>query len=158
MEILLLFILLALSWRFDTSEHLMSMFSSLLLNKMCWSMGISNRFIRRKEPKEVGWGKVWEGNMRKQCWALRFASKLIVSLTVACVWVCAQSLSCVWLCDPHGLVAHHVPLSMGFSRWEYWSGLTFPPPRDLPDPGIKPVSPALADRFLTTVLSGDPSL
>ena len=158
MEILLLFILLALSWRFDTSEHLMSMSSSRLLNKMCWSMGISNRFIRRKEPKEVGWGKVWEGNMRKQCWALKFTSKLIVSLIVACVWVCAQSLSRVWLCDPHGLVAHQVPLSMGFPRQEYWSGLTFPPPRDLPDPGIKLVSPALAGRFLTTVLSGKPSL
>ena len=34
------------------------------------------------------------------------------------------------------------PLSMGFSRQEYWSGFPFPPPGDLPDPGIKPVSPA----------------
>ena len=34
-----------------------------------------------------------------------------------------------------------VPLSMGFSRQEYWSGLPFPPPGDLPDPGIEPVSP-----------------
>ena len=39
--------------------------------------------------------------------------------------------------------AHQAPLSMGFSRQEYWSGLSFPPPRDLPDPGIKPASPAL---------------
>ena len=36
------------------------------------------------------------------------------------------------------------PLSMGFSRQEYWSGLPFPPPRDLPDPGIEPTSPASA--------------
>ena len=36
---------------------------------------------------------------------------------------------------------------MGFSRQEYWSGLPFPPPGDLPDPGIKPVSPALAGKF-----------
>ena len=34
----------------------------------------------------------------------------------------------------------HAPLSMGFSRQEYWSGLPFPPPGDLPDPGIKPRS------------------
>ena len=40
-------------------------------------------------------------------------------------------------------VAHHAPLSMGFSRQEYWSGLPFPLPEDLPDPGIEPRSPAL---------------
>ena len=40
-------------------------------------------------------------------------------------------------------VAHQAPLSMGFSRQEYWSGLPWPPPGDLPDPGIEPVSPAL---------------
>ena len=39
-------------------------------------------------------------------------------------------------------VALHTPLSMGFSRQEYWSGLPSPPPGDLPDPGIKSVSPA----------------
>ena len=40
-------------------------------------------------------------------------------------------------------VAHQAPLSMGFSRQEYWSGLPFPSPGDLPHPGIKPRSPAL---------------
>ena len=40
-------------------------------------------------------------------------------------------------------VAHQVPLSMQFSRKEYWNGLPFPSPEDLPDPGIKPWSPAL---------------
>ena len=44
-------------------------------------------------------------------------------------------------------VAHQVPLSLGFFRQEYWSGLLVPFPRDLPDPGIKPASPALAVRF-----------
>ena len=39
---------------------------------------------------------------------------------------------------------------MGFSRQEYWSGLPCPPPGDLPDPGIKPESPALAGKFFTT--------
>ena len=39
---------------------------------------------------------------------------------------------------------------MGFPRQEYWSGLPFPSPGDLPDPGFKPASPALADRFFTT--------
>ena len=41
-------------------------------------------------------------------------------------------------------------ISLGFSRQENWSGLPFPSPGDLPDPGIKPVSPALAGRFFTT--------
>ena len=40
-------------------------------------------------------------------------------------------------------VTHQAPPSMGFSRQEYWSGLPFPSPGDLPDPGIKPGSPAL---------------
>ena len=41
-------------------------------------------------------------------------------------------------------VAHQAPLSMGFSRQEYWSGLPFPTPGDLPNPGMEPMSPALA--------------
>ena len=63
--------------------------------------------------------------------------------------------SCPTLCDPtvQLFAAHQSPLSMGFSRWEYCSGLPCPPPGDLPKPGIKPkplTSPALAGRFFTT--------
>ena len=47
-------------------------------------------------------------------------------------------------------VAGQVPLSMGFSRQEYWSELPFPTPEDLPNPGIKPKSPALAGGFFTS--------
>ena len=54
-------------------------------------------------------------------------------------------------------VALQAPLSMGFSRQEYYSGLPFPSPRDLPDPGIELVSPALAGRFFTTEPPGKPS-
>ena len=53
-------------------------------------------------------------------------------------------------------VAHQAPLPMGFPRQEYWSGLTFPPPGDLPDPGIKHTWPALAGRFFTTESPGKP--
>ena len=58
--------------------------------------------------------------------------------------------SCLILCDPMNCTARQAPLSMGFSRQEYWSGLPFPSPgdlADLADPGIKPesrVSPANA--------------
>ena len=54
-------------------------------------------------------------------------------------------------------VAHQAPLSMGFSRQEYRSGLPFSPSGDLPDSGIEPMSPvslALAGRFFTTESSG----
>ena len=65
----------------------------------------------------------------------------------------AKSLqSCPTLCDATD-VAHHTPLSMGFSRQEYWGGLPFPPPRDLPDLGIEPaslMSLALAGGFFIT--------
>ena len=55
-----------------------------------------------------------------------------------------------------GTVACQAPLSMGFSRQEYWSGLPFPSPGDLSDPGIEPVSPALAGGFFTTEPPGKP--
>ena len=54
-------------------------------------------------------------------------------------------------------VAPQAPLSMGFYRQEYWSGLPFPPPGDLPDPGIESASPALAGEFFTTEPPGKPS-
>ena len=56
-------------------------------------------------------------------------------------------------------VAHQAPLSMGFSRQEYWSGLSCSPPGALPDPGIEPASPkspALAGRLFTTEPPGKP--
>ena len=56
-------------------------------------------------------------------------------------------------------VAHQAPLSVGFSRQEYWSGLPFPIPGDLPDAGIEPMSPespALAGRFFIIVPPGKP--
>ena len=53
-------------------------------------------------------------------------------------------------------VAYQVPLSMGFSRQEYWSVLPFPPPGDFTNPGIKPATPALADGFFATEPSGKP--
>ena len=59
------------------------------------------------------------------------------------VCICAQSLSCVQLFVTPWTAAHQAPLSMGFSRQEYWSGLPCPPPGDRPNPGIEPRSSAL---------------
>ena len=58
-------------------------------------------------------------------------------------------------CDPW-TAAHQAPLCMGFSRREHWSGLPFPPPGDLPDPGIEPGSPALKMDALQSELLGKP--
>ena len=53
-------------------------------------------------------------------------------------------------------IARQAPLSMEFPRQEYWSRLPFPSPGDLPDPGIKSMSPALAGGFFTTEPLGKP--
>ena len=78
-------------------------------------------------------------------------------------WCMVSHFSCVWLCATLWSVAHQVSLSMGFSRQGYWSGLPFPPPEDLPDPGIKPtslslLSPAFAGGFFTTSFPWEVSL
>ena len=57
-----------------------------------------------------------------------------------CMRVCSVTQLCT-LCNPWTM-AHQASLSMGFPRHEYWSGLSFPVPGDLPDPGIEPMSPA----------------
>ena len=67
-----------------------------------------------------------------------------------------KSLSRVWLFATPWTIAYQAPPSRGFSRQEYWSGLPFPSPGDLPDPGIKPRSPALEADTLTSEPPGKP--
>jgi len=72
-----------------------------------------------------------------------------------------KSLSRVWLfaipwTGPRGTVAYQAPPSMGFSRQEYWSGLLFPSPGNLPDPGNEPGSPALQADALISEPPGKP--
>ena len=54
------------------------------------------------------------------------------------------------------MVTCQAPLSMGFPRQEYWSGLPFPSPGDLPSPGVEPTSPELAREFFATAPPGKP--
>ena len=63
---------------------------------------------------------------------------------------CTCVLSPVWLFAAPWTVGHQAPLSMRFSRQEYWTRLPFPTPGDLLEPRIKPMSPALAGGFFTT--------
>ena len=72
----------------------------------------------------------------------------------------AQLLSHVRLFGTPWTVARSAPLYMEYSRQEYWSGLSFPTPGDLPNPETEPVSlvsPVLAGRFFTTEQQGDPT-
>ena len=77
----------------------------------------------------------------------------IVVCVRVCVCACVHSVSLVQLFVAPWTVAHKTPLSMEFSRQEHWSGLPFPPPGDLPNPGIKLsflMCPVLAGGFFTT--------
>ena len=72
---------------------------------------------------------------------------LKLSMCVCCVFSCSvmsDSFVTLWT------VAHQAPLSMGLPRQEHLSGVPFPSPGDLPNQGIKPSSPSLADQFFTT--------
>ena len=85
--------------------------------------------------------------------ALVFRIVWFVSTYFSLKWSEVKSLSHVQLFSTPWTVARQVLLSMEIFRQEYWSGLPFLPPKDLPDPGIKissPKFPALAGRFFTT--------
>ena len=73
----------------------------------------------------------------------------------SCSSVMLVTQSCLMFCDPmnHNLQA---PRSMGLSRQEYWNGLPFPSPGDIPDPGFKPVSLALPANSLSSEAQGRP--
>ena len=83
--------------------------------------------------------------------------------TCVCVCVCVFVCVCDLMCFSHvqlpatpWTVACQAPLSMGVCRQAYWSGLSFPPPGDLPDPGIEPASLsslALTGEFFTIYIS-----
>ena len=72
------------------------------------------------------------------------------------MYVCAQAVGRVRLLETPRTAAHQAPLSMEFSRQEYWSGLPFPTPGDFPDLEIELKSPALSGRFFTTEPPGKP--
>ena len=99
---------------------------------------------KKKKNPDVG-GREWEGGSRGRGHIYTYGRfKLLFSKnqhnTVEQLCVCTQLLSCAQLFASPWTVARQDPLSMEFSRQEYSSGLPFPTPGDLPDPGIKPES------------------
>ena len=103
------------------------------------------------------------GSLISKCWQMQclvkacFLVQNLMCLHMAervreVFYMCAQLPSRVWLFPTSWTVAHQSPLSIRFSRQEFWSLVPFPTPGDLPDPGIEPESPsspALAGGFFT---------
>ena len=102
-------------------------------------------------------------------WVIRannpFLSKQIHLPRIVCVCVCVCvcesahtcSVSLVWLFSNPWTITHQAPLSMAFSKQEYWRGLPCPLPGNLLSPDMEPTSPALASRFFTTAPPGKPA-
>ena len=78
----------------------------------------------------------------------------LISQRKVCMMVLLSPFSCVRLCATLWTIALQAPLSMGFSRQEYWSGLPCPPPGDLSNLGTEPGSPALQADFLPLSYQG----
>ena len=94
------------------------------------------------------WSKLWLGSLISihsldHCYLLSRMSLEEFWRSFSCLWGEVKSLSHVQLFATPWTVAYQALPSMGFSRQEYWSGLPFPSPEDLPDPGIKSRSPTL---------------
>ena len=109
-----------------------------------------------KEQKSPDQCLVYYFKEKIKCWCLVGAPQQMETqddfLSWSGLWVSewVKSLSRVRLFATPWTVAHRAPPSMGFSRQEYWSGLPFPSPGDLPDPGMEPRSPALQAEALTS--------
>ena len=104
--------------------------------------------------------------MREKVFTVSVLFHALVITLVGILWtsfITFCMISCSIMSDSFAVLwtaTHQTPLFMGLSRPEYWSELPFPPPRGLPEPGIKPVSPAtpaLEGRFFTTEPPGKPS-
>ena len=94
--------------------------------------------------ESVGWDKLGVGGLICAHYHMHTYTLLLLLRHYSHVQLCAT----LWI------VAHQAPLSMEFSRQEYWSGLPFPSPGDLPHPGIEPRSPALKADSLPSELPG----
>ena len=133
----------------------MSCLFSQAMNSETWGGG-------RDEKKAIEWTVRggWGNNMSAHSLEMLFRSShssqpadeshFSKNLYVSKVKGKVKTLSRVRLFATPWTVAHQTPPSMGFSRQEYWSGLPFPSPGDLPDPGIEPGSPAFQADALTS--------
>ena len=106
--------------------------------------------------RKIRWKRKWQATLIKKVnmsyvFYIFFAMFLLNSVSLSLVTKLCPTLATPWT------VACQTPLSMGFSRQEYWSWLPFPSPGDLPDSLIEPESPSLQPDSLPTELWGKPS-
>ena len=110
----------------------------------------------RQNPPEPHVGEWWNGSSEEYCDGVikrrRTGYRTAKHGLFTCCCLVAQSCLTV---TPQ-TVFHQAPLSMGLPRLQYWSGLPFPPPGDLSDPVMEPVSPELAGKFLPLSHQGTP--
>ena len=137
----------------NTKMLVLSLFSRLPSIRQVVHLSTLPLFLFLTPPKRPQHWKHLEEFFLLVCWTEIHSSMYI---RCVCVCVCVQALSHVWHFVTPWIVACQFPLSMGLSRQEYCSGLPFPSPGDLPDPGIKPISPCIAGGFPTAEPPGKP--
>ena len=105
-----------------------------------------------------GYVPAWMGEGLGGKWIYTCVAEFLetTTLSIGSALRCASSRSRAQLFETPRTVACQASLSMGFSRQEYWSGLPYPPPRDLPNPGIEPRSPSLQVDSLPSKPPGKP--
>ena len=109
---------------------------------------------RRREVKDSQISsQIWGKGQEEYGFIYEHVLRYLLSATQRYHACCLVAKFCLILCDPAAL---QFPLSMGFPRQEHWGGLQFPSPGDLPDPGIKPTSPALQMDSLLLSYQGSP--
>ena len=125
------------------------------LLRNCWShRGVRSLETILQTPK-LRKSSIWQKSQRWDHW-LGLLLGGGTRRESGCYCCCLVAKSCLTLLQPRGLQPVRHLLSMGFSRQEQWSGLPFPPPGNLPDPGIELRFPALAGGFFTTEPPGKP--
>ena len=110
---------------------------------------MSNRLTDTENKLMVTKGETWQGGINQDVEINKYTLLYIKDLLY--IYICYAMLSHIQLFATEWTVSHQAPLSMGCSRQEYWSGLSFPSPEDLPDVGMESASPALARGFFTSV-------
>ena len=106
------------------------------------------KFCYAEDKNQIIAGELSNWELTVGCFQSMTSPQLAVKVKV--------TQSCLTLCNPMDYIAHQTPLSMGFSRQEYWSQLPFPSPGDLPDPGIELRSPAFQAVSLLSEPQGKP--
>ena len=144
----------SLGWE-DPLEKEMATHSSILAWKISWTEESGG--LQSMGSQRVGHDWATNPHLRGRAGipTPRLTDNKAAALsTMLSFFMLVSSLSRLWLFVTPWTAAHQAPLSLRFSRQGYWSGLPFPSPGDLPNPGIEPGSPALQANSLPTELQG----